>query len=130
MEQTQEKCFNALTTEISNWWGAQDRLVHQVNDIFKVSWGELWYQFKVIEYKPVDKLVWECIDANQIIHGLEGVQKEWVGTEVHWRLSPNGKNQTKIDFVHKGLVPEFICYETCERGWNHYLSGELKKYLS
>lgn len=121
--------FDALTLHIKDWWGNTDKPIQQKEDVFTVDWGESWYQFKVTYYKPNTVLEWECIDANQIIGDLEGVQKEWVGTTLHWNMEQIDETHTKLDFVHKGLVPEFICYNVCAPTWNVFIGKRLKEYL-
>lgn len=123
-----ERIYKAITQELSNWWGPQDQLVSKEGDVFIVSWGEPWYQFEVIRFIENEEIVWRCIDANQIIDGLEGVQKEWVGTEIHWKLKTN-EAQTTLEFEHKGLVPSFICFQFCSDSWNHFLKDSLINYL-
>jgi len=59
--------FLALTNDLQAWWGKMDHPVDAVGDVFKVSWGEPWYQFKVVRYEPGIRIDWRCIDANQII---------------------------------------------------------------
>ena len=121
--------FEAISRKLADWWGHQDNAAAKVGAIFKVSWGEPWYQFKVIECQEDQTMIWECIDANQIIHGLEGVQKEWVGTKVHWRLTPLNDARTRLDFEHEGLQPDFICFNVCSRAWSDYLQQHLVEYL-
>ena len=126
---TPAKAFAALTKDIDKWWGKTDQAALETGDIFTVSWGEPWYQFQLIEVIPKEKLVWECIDANQIIGDLEGVQKEWVGTKILWTISVAGDGEVRIDLMHKGLVPAFICYDVCSRTWGSYVTEHLKNYL-
>lgn len=121
--------FNALTRDLGDWWGAMDRPVTGKGDVFKVSWGEPWYRFRVIRLKFPSRLSWECIDANQIIEGLEGVQKEWVGTRLHWEIETIDSHTCRVTFTHQGLVPEFICYEFCAAAWDHFFGERLKTYL-
>ena len=121
--------FEALTRQIDKWWGDMDSIVLGKNDIFKVSWGEPWYQFKVAEYEPNKKITWECIDANQIIGGLEGVEKEWVGTKLHWQIEEIKEDVVQVSMTHEGLVPDFICYDVCSNAWDHFITGALKNYL-
>ena len=120
--------FNALTMNISSWWGEADNEQTKVGDVFTVSWGEPWYKFEVVEFIPAVRLVWKCIDANQIITGLEGVQKEWVGTAVHWDIKEEN-GWSLLEFEHRGLVPEFICFDVCSRVWRDYITNKLKSYL-
>lgn len=123
------RAFEALSTKLGDWWGDQDQPVRRSGNVFTVSWGEPWYQFKVIEYVPLEKITWECIDANQIIGNLEGVQKEWVGTQLHWTINELDKDEIELQFKHVGLVPEFICYDTCSNAWDKFISINLKAYL-
>lgn len=126
---TPTKAFDALSKNIDKWWGETDQEAIKTGEIFTVSWGEPWYQFQLIEVVPGEKLVWECIDANQIIGDLEGVQKEWVGTKILWSISATSDNRLRIDLIHEGLVPAFICYDVCSRTWGSYVTGHLKRYL-
>ncbi len=123
------KAFDVLSKRIGDWWGEQSRPVKKAGDIFTVSWGEPWYRFKVLDYEPYHKICWECIDANQIIDDLEGVQKEWVGTQLLWTIETRNSGQVEISFRHKGLVPEFICYDFCSSTWNQFLANNLKTLL-
>ncbi|MEO1052920.1 MAG: SRPBCC domain-containing protein [Bacteroidota bacterium] len=123
-----EAVFKALSLHIDEWWGGVDKLINQEGDVFRVSWGEPWYQFKVLEYRPNHKLTWECTDANQIINGLQGVQKEWVGTKLHWEIERK-ENEVILSFEHLGLTPQMICYDTCSSVWSDFISRSLKHYL-
>lgn len=124
------EAFKALTLHLGDWWGHQDHPASRRGDVFKVSWGEPWYQFKVIAYEPYKKIVWECIDANQIIGNLDGVQKEWVGTRLYWSIEKVNQDEVNLSLLHEGLVPDFICYDVCSRAWNRFITESLKEYLN
>lgn len=126
---TLTRAFLALSTGIEGWWGATDRPANQLGAQFRVSWGEPWYQFKIVEYEDLKRISWECTDANQIIAGLEGVQKEWVGTQMQWAIRELDKGTVEISLVHKGLVPAFICYDFCSMTWDSFVQEKLKAYL-
>jgi len=121
--------FNALSRELEAWWGKQDQPLSEAGIIFKVSWGTPWYQFRVIEYKEDELMVWECIDANQIIPGLSDVEKEWVGTKIHWQLEKLTPDTTILHFKHEGLIPDFLCFDFCSRTWDQFLKERLISYL-
>ena len=106
-----QKTFEALSLNIDQWWGDVDNPPQKLGDVFTVSWGEPWYQFKITEYNPFEKITWECIDANQIIGGLEGVEKEWVGTKLSWEIKNTNSNEVQVTGTHQGLIPQFICYD-------------------
>ncbi len=121
--------FKALTTKIGDWWGEQDKSANQLGDVFTMSWGEPWYQFKIVEYIPNRKVTWECIDSRQIIGDLEGVEKEWVGTQLQWTINQLNENEIELVFRHAGLIPDFICYDFCSNTWDRFITFNLKKYL-
>lgn len=121
--------FEALSSKIGDWWGDQDRAVQHLGDVFKMSWGEPWYQFKVVEYVLGKKITWECIDSKQIIGDLDGVEKEWVGTQLKWTINKLNDGEIEIQFRHEGLVPDFICYDFCSNTWDRFIEFNLKKYL-
>ena len=124
-----KEIFHALTHDLEGWWGSMDVPITSMGDRFTVSWGEPWYRFEVIRYEPPLKLSWHCIDANQIINGLDDVQKEWVGTQLHWTIEAINSEACLLTVVHQGLVPEFTCYEFCVASWDQFLGERLKAYL-
>ncbi len=121
--------FDALTTKIGDWWGDQDRPADGLGKIFTMSWGDPWYQFKVVEYVENVAVSWECIDSKQIIGHLEGVEKEWVGTVLRWRLTKESDGDIALHFIHEGLVPAFICYHFCSNTWDRFITFNLRTYL-
>jgi hypothetical protein len=122
--------FTAISNTLEAWWGKQNVKIDREGIIFKVSWGEPWYLFKVTTFQPNTEMVWECIDANQKIPGLTGVEKEWIGTKIHWRLTEIEPRLTRLNFKHEGLVPEFICFNFCSQSWEHFLKESLKPYIT
>ncbi len=126
---SEKNAFEALSTKIGDWWGDQDKSAKQLGDVFTISWGEPWYQFRVVEYVPNKKIIWECIDSKQIIGDLDGVEKEWVGTQLQWTISESNKSEIELEFKHEGLVPEFICYDFCSNTWDRFIAFNLKKHL-
>jgi len=51
-------------------------------------------------------------------------QDEWDATEVVFDISSED-NKTNLTITHQGLVPEFQCYDSCSKGWTHYLKNSL-----
>jgi len=123
------RALEALTLNIDKWWGGIDNPPQKVGDVFTVSWGEPWYQFKITEFIPSEIITWECIDANQIIGGLEGVEKEWVGTKLSWEIQNIEPNNVQVSVTHQGLIPQFICYDVCSSAWDGFITEGLKNYL-
>ncbi len=129
ISQPSDAIFSAIWNELEAWWGSQNALIDRNGVIFKVSWGKPWYQFKVISYLKNKEVIWECIDANQIIEGLDGVQKDWVGTKIHWTINEISASKSRLDFEHEGLIPSFICFEFCSRAWSNFIEESLVTYL-
>jgi len=70
------------------------------------------------------------MDANQKISGLEGVEKEWVGTKIHWELYELGEQRTLLKFKHEGLVSDLVCFDFCSQSWHRFLHESLVDYLA
>jgi hypothetical protein len=130
LNESPNRVFSAISENLGNWWGKQTKSKLKQGTVFKVSWGEPWYKFKVIKFTKNVAMVWECVDANQIIDGLDGVEKEWVGTKIHWNLKPLENRNVILEFEHEGLIPEFICFNFCSKAWTHFLENSLVNYLS
>ncbi len=121
--------FNALTLSIDKWWGDVDQPATKLGTTFKVSFGEAFWVFKVIDFKENSVLTWECIKSNQVHDGLKGVKEEWLGTKLYWNIIEEDAKTTKIDFVHEGLVPAFNCYDVCAKAWDYFITDSLKSYI-
>ena len=126
---TPHKVFSALTTDIGGWWGKQDKPIQHRGDVFTISWNGPWYKFEVIEYRKNECIVWKCIDSLQIIENLDGVEKEWVGTQIEWSIMELDGNEIALSFHHNGLRPHFICYDFCTSTWDRILTNNLKSFL-
>ena len=120
--------FKALTEEVDKWWSEIENSSKSKDDIFKISFGkESYWRFRLTEIKKYKKIVWKCIESHQD-HNLKGIDKEWLNSEITWTISDKGNN-TKIDFLHKGLVTDGICYNVCSTAWDFYILDSLKNYL-
>lgn len=119
-------------SEVNHWWkrdfsGSAEKL----NDKFTIPFGELngeisFVDFIISELIPDKKVVWSVTDC--YLPWLKD-KKEWNNTEVVFELSAeNGK--TKIDVTHIGLIPEFECYEVCEKGWDGHIINGLEKLIN
>ena len=84
---------------------------------------------RVIKLVPNKRVELECIEAHHVHEGLsESIREEWMGTKLKWTIEGKG-DQTRISFMHEGLVPTLNCYEICEAGWDHFFVNSLKSYL-
>jgi hypothetical protein len=51
-------------------------------------------------------------------------QNEWNGTKMIFEINRN-EPHTELTIAHEGLIPEFECYDSCSKGWTHYLKNSL-----
>ena len=121
--------FNALTERINEWWGEVDHQPKSLGQKFKVSFGEAYWRFEVIALEQDKRAVWECIESNQVHAGLMGIKEEWLGTKLHWELTSEKSDQTRLNFRHEGLVPTFNCYEVCADAWGFFIGTSLKELI-
>jgi len=124
-----EDAFYALTRQVEKCWGTVDKPTNQMGDIFKVSFGEAFWTFKVIKLQEFDVVSWECIESNQVHNGLEGIEEEWLGTKLHWKIHQKDDRSIGLSFEHEGLVPDFVCYDICSTAWDFFITDSLKNYL-
>ncbi|MCD8438336.1 SRPBCC domain-containing protein [Tenacibaculum dicentrarchi] len=124
---TPDTVFKAITTEIDKWWTIHSNKAVALNEKLTVRFGETTIkEMKITELSKNKNLTWKVTKAYIDIKELSK-KDEWVGTEIKWEITPT-KNGSKIYFEHKGLIPEFECYNACEGGWNFFIES-LKNYL-
>ncbi|GAB5526966.1 MAG: hypothetical protein Roseis2KO_48380 [Roseivirga sp.] len=121
--------FKAITERVDEWWGTVDRQPSAMGVEFKVSFGEAFWRFRVIDFQPDARVSWECIASNQVHAGLRGIKEEWLGTKLHWQLSEETDDTTNLSFRHEGLVPDFNCYEVCSDAWGFFIGTSLKELV-
>ncbi len=109
-------------SQVTLWWAKNFKgKAVKPNDEFSVHFGDTFVNFKISEFIPDKKIVWQVTDCN--LHWIDD-KKEWNNTEVIWNLK-EGSGKTRIEFIHKGLTPESECYESCKPGWTGHLKNSL-----
>ena len=116
--------YAALTTTkgVRAWWTQTCEVAEAVGGTVKVQFGGSHKQMRIEKLEPNREVRWLCTAAH-INHDSLMRKDEWVGTEIVFRLTPNGQGQTRIDFDHIGLVPSFECYDLCNNGWKFFLNS-------
>jgi len=89
---------------------------------------ETFWKFKATNVVQNSKVTWECVAAHHVHAGISDIEKEWLGTRVHWNLSEKN-GDTEMEMIHEGLVPGLNCYNICKEGWDYYFVKSLKNYL-
>jgi len=116
-----EQVFDALTTleGLAGWW------TPIVSGNPKAG-GEIRFGFtgldeiiviRVEEAKHPSSVIWSCLTHTG--------HPKWEGTRILFQLEGERDRAGLLHFRHLGLTPQLSCYETCERGWEHFLSSLL-----
>ena len=123
---TAEEAMLAVS-QVQDWW-AKDFTgsAKNLNDEFTVRFGETFVSFKITELLPNVKVVWTV--TNCYLPWLND-KTEWNETNAVFEIIPEN-NQTIINFIHQGLVPQIECYDTCVKGWTRHVTGSLLKLLT
>ncbi len=127
VDQTPEEVFNAIKN-VRGWWsenieGSSDKL----GDEFTYRYQDAHYcKMKLIEAIPGKKLDWLVLDN---FFNFTEDKSEWKGTHVVFEISKNG-DQTEIRFTHRGLVPQYECFNVCSNAWGSYINGSLRSLIS
>lgn len=116
--------YAALTTAegLRGWWTQDCDVADKIGGTIHFRFGRTHKEMRIERLEPDREVRWLCtgahIDADQLTR-----KDEWVGTQLVFRLTPDGKGHTHLDFEHLGLVPAFECYNLCSDGWRYFLNS-------
>lgn len=122
VDQSPQQVFNAINN-VRGWWsedieGSTDKL----NKTFDYHFRDLHRcKVRVIEMIADKKVVWSVEDN---YFDFTEDKSEWTGTQVIFEIAEEGK-QTRLVFTHKGLVPEYECYDVCRDAWTGFIQKSL-----
>jgi hypothetical protein len=125
--QSPEEVFEAVSNPKKWWTGDIEGSTHEVGDEFSYRYGEVHYsKQKITELVPGRKAVWQVVDSH--LSSIED-PSEWTGTEITFEILQKGE-QTELRFSHRGLVPEYECFDSCSGGWAFYIDGSLRRLIT
>ncbi|WP_257667619.1 SRPBCC family protein [Parapedobacter tibetensis] len=126
VDQSPQEVFNAVNN-VRAWWSATTKgNTVNLHDEFMVDFGSHWWALRIIETVPDQKVGWQV--SGSYMPWNED-QYEWTGTTVNFEISRSG-TQTKLRFIHSGLVPQFSCFQGCSKGWAGYINISLKNLIT
>ncbi|MBM3114891.1 SRPBCC family protein [Jeongeupia naejangsanensis] len=124
--------YAALTTSagLRGWWTVDSDAdpADTVGSELRFRFGSHYMHMRIEQLTPSAEVHWYCTAAFTDVDAFTR-KDEWVGTRIKFRLAATGDGQTRLDFVHLGLVPEFECYDLCQNGWQHFLTS-LQQYVA
>jgi len=115
--------YEAIATAdgVRSWW-TDGEIAEEVGGVSRMTFGAGWTELRVEKLVPDREVEWSCV--GQYIEHFDPTD-EWVGTRVHFHLTPLEGGRTHLDFVHEGLAG-LGCEEMCTKGWDHYIRTSLR----
>ncbi|MBJ7881920.1 SRPBCC family protein [Gelidibacter salicanalis] len=122
VKQSPATAFRAIKN-FRAWWSEDiEGKTDKLNKEFFYHYKDVHLcKMKLIEIEPNKKLIYQVLD-NQF--NFVSDKNEWINTKLIFEVSEENE-RTKIKFTHKGLVPEYECYEVCEDAWSNYIKKSL-----
>lgn len=122
VDQTPEEAFKAINN-VRGWWSEEiEGDTEKLNDEFKYRYEDVHQcHMKLVEVIPNKKIVW-LVKENYFKFTKD--KTEWTGTKISFDISKKD-NKTEIRLTHHGLVPEYECYEICNKSWTQYIQQSL-----
>jgi len=122
VKQDPTSVFNAIKS-FRDWWSEEiEGETDKLNEVFFYHYKDVHLcKIKLIELIPNKKIVYQVMD-NQFSFTKD--KTEWIDTKLIFEVSSDG-NETKVQFTHEGLIPEYECYEICNDSWSNYIQKSL-----
>jgi hypothetical protein len=122
VERTPGEAFDAINN-VRGWWSENiEGGTEKLGDEFTYSYKDIHScKIKIAELIPGKKVVWHVLDNR---FNFTKDKNEWKGTDVIFEVSRKG-NRTEVRFTHRGLVPEYECFDVCSNAWGSYINGSL-----
>ncbi len=127
VDQTPDKAFAAITN-VRGWWSEE---IEGNTDTVGSEWTYRYKdvhrcKMKVTGLDPGKRVDW-LVQDNYFDFTKD--KTEWKGTTISFDIQRKG-NQTEVRFTHKGLVPEYECYDLCSNAWGSYIKGSLRSLIA
>ena len=115
---SKQNVFKAISTidGLSNWWTTETTGSDALHGTIRFSFDGVGPEMKVIELKPNDKVVWECVASP---HG-------WTGHRFVFSLDEND-GKTRVRFSQEGFNEQDDFYAICSFSWGRYMES-LRQY--
>jgi hypothetical protein len=127
VEKTPEEAFDAINN-VRGWWSENiEGGTEKLGDEFTYRYKDVHFcKIKIAEVIPGKKVVWHVLDNR---FNFTKDKNEWKGTDVIFEVSKKG-NKTEVRFTHRGLVPDYECFDVCSNAWGSYINGSLRSLIT
>jgi uncharacterized protein YndB with AHSA1/START domain len=121
IEATPAAVYAALTTpdSLHGWWTEDADVATEAGDTTRVRFHGKQIQLRIDRLEAAREVLWSCTQDDMHV-AKSGKGGEWIGTQIVFRLAPEGAARTRLHFEHVGLVPQLHCYSQCDRGWQFF----------
>lgn len=119
---TPDEVYRAINN-VRGWWSEEiNGLTDQLDEIFQYHYEDVHIcKIKVTSLIPGKMVEWLVMENYfKFTHD----KSEWMGTRIVFEITEE-HDQTKLKFTHKGLVPEYECFEICKGAWTNYIQHSL-----
>lgn len=127
VDQAPEEVFKAIN-HVRGWWSEEiEGGTEKLNDVFHYRYKDVHQcTIKLVEVVLNKKIVWLVLDNH---FSFTKDKSEWINTKITFDIADQG-NKTQLSFTHIGLVPEYECFEACQKGWTNYIHNSLRKLIT
>ncbi|GAA1604214.1 SRPBCC domain-containing protein [Kribbella sancticallisti] len=127
VDQTPRQAFDAISN-VRGWWSEQvDGGTANAGDEFTYRYRDVHHcTMRVTEAIPGRKISWLVLE--NYFDEVEDTT-EWVGTTIHFEITEDD-GRTQVTFTHRGLVPEYECFENCSTAWSFYVNSSLRDLIT
>jgi hypothetical protein len=127
VDQSPEEVFAAITN-VRGWWSGEiEGDTGRLGAEFTYRVPDVHYcRMRITEFIPGKTVVWHVLDSD-ISYTKE--RSEWDDTRIAFEISRRD-GKTEIRFTHRGLVPQFECYNACSDAWSALVNGNLRNLIS
>jgi hypothetical protein len=127
VDETPSAVFNAINN-VRGWWSEEiEGGTSKLNDEFDYHYEDIHRcKMKITEFIPNQKVVWLVLD-NYFKFTTD--KSEWIGTTIVFNISEKD-GKTQLQFTHRGLVPQYECFEICRDAWTTYIQKSLRSLIT
>lgn len=127
VDQSPEEVFDAINN-VRGWWSENiDGSTDKLGAVWTYRYQDVHLcKIRVAELVPGKKIVWHVLDNS---FNFTKDKSEWKGTHIIFEISGKG-NKSEVRFTHRGLVPEYECFDVCSNAWGSYINGSLRSLIT
>jgi Activator of Hsp90 ATPase homolog 1-like protein len=127
VDQTPKEVFDAVNNP-REWWSQEiEGSTNELNSEFRYHYQDVHIcKMKIVEFIPYKRVVWLVLEN---FFKFTKDKSEWVGTKVIFEISEKNK-KTELRFTHRGLVPDYECFDICFKAWTQYIQQSLLSLIT